>query len=146
MSKKQKQLWGYFNGEPFLISGDDEQFPEGDPLFFGKVFITLGRNRRQQIALENPPVPFSRLRDDQYIQIDDIIRHRGCHRRTVARHIENGLLKVAQRAGKEYFFTVGEVKRWIKEVPELRRGLRVRPRVESSSNSKSVRSRRRERG
>lgn len=141
MGKKKNRLWGFVNGEPFLLNGDTNQIPDDEPLFFGKVFITLGKNARQQVALENPPVPFSHLRDDHYIQIDDIVRVRGCHRRTIARHIDKGLLKVAQRVGGEYFFTVGEVRRWIKEVPDLKRGLRVRPRVGNTSEPVSGRSR-----
>jgi hypothetical protein len=144
MSKKERRLWGYINGEPYLINGEEDIPPEGEPLFFGKVFITPGKSRKPQIALENPPVPFSRLQDDTYIQIDDIVRVRKCHRRTVARHIEAGLLKVARRVGNEYFFTVSEVKRWIRAIPDLKRGVRIRPLVQSTSKATLGRSMRKE--
>ncbi len=146
MSRRQKRLWDFINGEPYLIDGEIARTPNGEPLFFGKSLVIFEEGARPQVFLDNPPVPFSRLRDNQYVQIDDIVRLRGCHRRTIARHIERSLLKVARRVGGEYFFTVGEVRRWIKSLPDLRRGLRVRPRVDTVAKPVSGRPKRKEGG
>ena len=132
-AKKQKRLWGFINGEPWLLDGDEVQIRQGEPLFFGKVFVSFGKSKKKRIVLSNPPKPFRLLDNEQYLQIDDLTRHRRCHRRTIVRHVEYGLLKVARRVGREYFFKVGEVRRWWKAAPDLRPGRRIRLRANGVS-------------
>ena len=135
-----KRLWGMIDGEPWLLSDDESRVCRADePLFMGKQFLAFPRSKRKRMVMCNPPLSFSRLRLDQYLDTNDIARLRGCHRITIARHVDAGLLKVGRKVGREFFFLVKDVRSWIKLCPNLRRGVYLRPIIESHAKTVSPR-------
>jgi len=81
--------------------------------------------RRLRMILVNPPVEsFAEAPEDGFWDTADLARLKGCHIRTVQRHVEIGLLKPHtirgfskdQKIGGEFWFTKKEARRWAKAV------------------------------
>jgi hypothetical protein len=109
------------NGDAWLGDNPADSASAGEELFRARIFQRIGR--KDYVVIENPPVPFLSIRKGRFLGVDDLARLRRCHRQTIIRHVQRGLLKPdRRRIGREYFFPIEEVKRWIERVPDLRRG------------------------
>lgn len=112
-----RALWGFVDGEPYLIDSDMDLTWEGQ--WFFRTVVVNG-----DLVIENPPVPLRMddIGDDDILRTEQVAYLAGCHPVTVLRHVTEGRLKVLEsekdirhtsRRGKGHRYLGREVRNWI---------------------------------
>ncbi|MFI5340840.1 MAG: helix-turn-helix domain-containing protein [Candidatus Methylomirabilales bacterium] len=98
----------------------------GEPLFARK-FFERSSTGAVRVYLENPPMVFSKLGPNDYLDTGDLVRFLGVSDRTLRRYIDGyGLRDVARLVGRQLFFRKGDVEKWLKRVGWSRRSQYLR--------------------
>ncbi len=109
----QRRLWAIIDGQAWLLDGPVARGRKGEP------FFARGKGKGSRF-LENPPLPFSRLKDTDLLDTADLVRLFECSKPTLYRCIYGrGLQAVRKRSGRGVvmYFRKGDVVKWLRSNP-----------------------------
>lgn len=71
--------------------------------------VLLKRGGKLRVFLSNPPVSYSKLKLNDLLDTNDLMRIFGVTLRTIYRWLEMGNLKFHKRVGREYYFKKSDI-------------------------------------